>query len=586
MSNYTKETFKIYYQHLLKYKWIALLIVTSVIIGSLGAVIAPWFYKQFFDLLTSDTLIADKIDPLRNILFKVLAVYLITWLFWRLATYYSSYLQAYVMEDLYNTCFAYLHKHSISFFNNNFVGALVKRVNRFRHSFEVISDIFLFDILGIVVTVILFVIVLFNRNIWLGLVILTWAIIYMIINYAFSMYKIKYDLKRAEASSELTGVLADTITNNLNIKIFSAYNRELKLYGKVNSKLRYWLRFSWNLEVLFEAIVALFMIALEIVIFYFAINLWQDGIITIGDSVLIQAYVLTLMMRLWNFGRIIRRYYSHMADAKEMTEILETPHEIQDVKNAKNLKVNQGQIEFNDISFSYCQTRRVINKFNLKIKPQEKVALVGPSGSGKSTIVNLLLRNYDLEKGKILIDGQKINHVTQEGLWKNIALVNQDTILFHRTLKENISYGQPKASDQEIIKAAKLANAHGFISKFPEIYKTYVGERGIKLSGGERQRVAIARAILKNAPILVLDEATSSLDSESEELIQDALANLMKDKTVMVIAHRLSTIMKMDRIIVLDKGKIIEQGTHQELIKKSGGLYKRLWEKQVGGFIG
>lgn len=585
MVNYTKETFKIYYEHLIKYKWIALLVIISVVIGSLGSVIVPLFYKNFFDVLTSDGQAVDKVGVLRIIIFKILAVNLITWVFWRLATYGAAYFQSHTMEDLYNSSFAYLHKHSVNFFNNNFVGALVKRVNRFVSAFEDISDIFLWNFMGIVISVILFVVILFNRNMWLGLGILTWAIIYVLTNYAFAVYKMKYDLKRAEANSKLTGVLADTITNQLNVKIFSAYKRELNFFAKANAELRYWLRYTWNLGVIFEAIQTFLMIALEVGIFLLAINLWQKDIITIGDFVLIQAYVLTLMNRLWNFGGIIRKYYSRMADAKEMMEVLLEPHEIEDSAEAKKLKVTEGLVKFDKVYFSYNQTRRVIDNFNLEIKPKEKVALVGPSGSGKSTLVNLLLRNYDLEKGQILIDGQRIDQITQESLWKNVALVNQDPILFHRTLMENIKYGRDKASDREVYKAAKLANADKFVNDFSDKYETYVGERGVKLSGGERQRVAIARAILKNAPILVLDEATSSLDSESEEMIQDALANLMKDKTVMVIAHRLSTIMKMDRIIVFDKGKIVEQGTHQELIRKSGGLYKKLWEKQVGGFI-
>jgi ATP-binding cassette subfamily B protein len=226
-----------------------------------------------------------------------------------------------------------------------------------------------------------------------------------------------------------------------------------------------------------------------------------------------------------------------------------------------------------------------LENFNLNIRGGEKVALIGPSGAGKTTVIKLLLRNFDLTGGYILIDGQETAGVTQESLWENISLVPQDPVLFHRTLKENIQYGRPGATEAEIIKASKMAHCHEFISNLPEGYETYVGERGIKLSGGERQRVAIARAILRNAPILVLDEATSSLDSESEGLIQDALEKLMRDKTVIVIAHRLSTIRKMDRIIFVDDGKIMEEGTHEELEKKDGGHYRRLWEMQAGGFM-
>jgi ABC-type multidrug transport system fused ATPase/permease subunit len=273
-----------------------------------------------------------------------------------------------------------------------------------------------------------------------------------------------------------------------------------------------------------------------------------------------------------------------VADANEMTEILHTPHEIQDAPGALKLKVAKGQIEMKDVTFSYETNAPVFKKFNLLISAGQRAAIIGPSGGGKSTIVKLLLRFVDIQGGEILIDGQNISKVTQESLRANIALVPQEPILFHRSLMENIRYGKAGAGDKEVIAAAKLAHADEFISKFKEGYKTYVGERGVKLSGGERQRVAIARAILKNAPILVLDEATSSLDSESEHFIQDALKNLMKGKTVIVIAHRLSTIMQMDRIIVLENGVITESGKHEELLKAREGTYQRLWHIQAGGF--
>ena len=582
MTNYSKQTFKIYYQSLKKYKPAVFLVLFSVIIAPLSNIIAPLFYRDFFNVLADWQTIDDPASQLKFILLKILVVYLISWLFWRIATFAAAYFQSMAVKDIYDRCFAYLHKHSISFFNNSFVGTLVKRVNRFTHSFVGISDLLIWDVIPLLVNISLIIIVLSQRDLFLGLGILAWLIFYIAITYAFSIYKLKFDLKRAEANSRLTGVLADTISNQLNVKLFNGYQREIKYFGSVNSDLQKLRLFTWKLDNIFEAVQGFLMVFLEVGIFYLAISLWQKGVITLGDFVLIQVYVINVFMRMWHFGRIIRRYYEYMADANEMTEVLTTAHEIVDSKKAKGLKVSKGQIEFKEVDFSYNQTRTVIKNFNLKVLPKEKVALVGASGSGKSTLVNLLLRNYDLAKGQILIDNQIVSRVKQESLWNQVALVNQDPILFHRTLKENIKYGRPEASDAEIIEAAKLANAHDFISDFPEAYDTYVGERGVKLSGGERQRVAIARAILKNAPILVLDEATSSLDSQSEGLIQEALINLMKNKSVMVIAHRLSTIMKMDRIIVLDNGQIIEQGTHQQLIAKKGGLYKKLWEKQVG----
>jgi ATP-binding cassette subfamily B protein len=281
----------------------------------------------------------------------------------------------------------------------------------------------------------------------------------------------------------------------------------------------------------------------------------------------------------------MRDLYRDLADAEEMVEILNTKYEIEDPENAKNISVVRGKIEFQKVKFSYDKSKKVIKNLNLYIKPGEKVALVGPSGGGKSTVAKLILRFFDIQRGKILVDGQNIKTVTQNSLRSQISLVPQDPILFHRTLKENIRYGCRNATDEQVIAASKLAHCHEFIQKFPEKYETYVGERGVKLSGGERQRVAIARAILANNPITILDEATSSLDSYSESKIQEALKNLMKYKTTLIIAHRLSTIMSADRILVFKDGEIVESGTHNALIKKEKGLYKKLWHLQSGGYL-
>jgi ATP-binding cassette subfamily B protein len=290
-------------------------------------------------------------------------------------------------------------------------------------------------------------------------------------------------------------------------------------------------------------------------------------------------------MMVWDFGRIMTRVYERLAEAEEMTEILSLPHGVVDNPKAKKLKIKSGGIRFEEVGFRYEEGEKVVKDFNLEVKPGQMVALVGLSGSGKSTLAKLLLRLYDVDEGRILVDGQNIAKVSQESLRKNISLVPQDPILFHRSLMENIRYGRFEASDKEVIGAAKLAYCDGFISKLKDGYQSMVGDRGIKLSGGERQRVAIARAILKNSPILVLDEATSSLDSESEKYIQKSLNNLMKGKTVIVIAHRLSTIKRADRIVVISDKKIVEDGNHNQLIKAKSGIYKKLWKIQVGGFI-
>ncbi len=580
MKNTKITPIKIYFKTTKKYKTYLFLILLSVPIASLADVIAPLYYKKFFDELVG----VSDVSKLTGFLFSILVVYFIGWIFWRMGTYLVSYLESRAMADLSNDAFKEVHKHSIEFFNNNFVGSLVKKVNKFVNSFEGIFDLIMFEFLPLITTFIASEIVLFQKSVLMAVAVIVWLIVYSIVNVLFSFYKLKHDIKRTRKDSEITGFLADTIANQINVKLFNAEIRENVSFQNKNRELHKLRLFSWNLGNAAEAVQGALMITLEVGLFFVALNLWTKNILTIGDFVLIQAYVLNIFQRIWRLGRMIRRYYEYMSDAKEMIEIFETPYEITNSKNAKNLKLEKVEIRFENVCFNYNQTRNIINNFSLSIKSGEKIAIIGPSGAGKSTIVNLLLRNYDVERGDIFIDNQKITKVTKESLWQNISFVPQDTILFHRTLMENIRYGKESASDEEVYKASKLAYCNDFIENFQDKYDTYVGERGIKLSGGERQRIAIARAIIKNAPILILDEATSSLDSHSEELIQKALTSLMINKTVIVIAHRLSTIMKMDRIIVMDNGQIIEQGTHNQLIEK-GGLYRNLWEKQIGGFI-
>ena len=303
-----------------------------------------------------------------------------------------------------------------------------------------------------------------------------------------------------------------------------------------------------------------------------------------GVFVLVQSYLFSLFDILWNLGRSLGRATEAMTDMQEVVDIFDTPIDIANPNNPEILEMKEGNIEFKNVSFTYKGGISVLQDFNLIIKPGERIGLVGHSGAGKSTITKLLLRFADALEGSIVIDNQDIKNVTQNDLRKVISYVPQEPILFHRSIKENIAYSKPDATKEEIIEVAKKAHAHEFIEKLPQGYDTLVGERGIKLSGGERQRVAIARAMLKDSPILMLDEATSSLDSISEHYIQDAFNELMKGKTTIVIAHRLSTIQKMDRIIVLDKGKIVEQGTHKELLELNGS-YAELWNHQTGGFL-
>jgi len=585
MKNNTKQTLKFYWKHSAKYPWTLFFSIFSAIGASIASVVTPLFLKQLIDILSIGIRDQIAINLLFVALFFVGTSLFTEFLFWRMNSFLGIWLEARVMADLSRTCFNYLHKHSFAYFNNNFVGSLVKRVNWFTRGFEGLADRIMYNLVPTLTVLIVAIAVLTYKNLYLGFFMLGWFILFMVFNGIFTVYKIKFDIARSGAESESTAVLADTITNNANVKLFCGYNRETSFFSLVSDKVKKLRCKAWNLDAVIHAVQGFLMISFEVGIFYYAIKLWQIGVFTIGDFVLLQTYILLIFDRIWNLSNIIRHLYQDLADAEEMTIILLTQHEIQDTKNAKNLVITAGEIEFRNVSFNYNDTRKIIDKFNLTVKSKEKLGVVGPSGSGKTTIIKLILRMYELTSGKILIDGQNISKVKQESLWVSSSMVPQDPVLFHRTLMENIRYGLPDATDEQVYEAAKLAHCHEFISEFPEGYNTYVGERGMKLSGGERQRVAIARAILRNAPILILDEATSSLDSESERLIQDALDHLMKNKTVIVIAHRLSTIMKMDRIVVIHSGQIAEEGTHEKLLRRKDGVYRKLWNLQAGGFI-
>ena len=576
---------KIYWQHLLKYKWAGTVVLLSSVIASAFDVITPLYYKKFFDVLTSPALGGDIFKILVGIIITIAGINLTHWFFWRLQTFYTVHLESRMLQNLADTCFRYLHRHSYAFFNNNFVGSLVKRVNWFTRAFEGLVDRLVYNLLPLFVNIIVVIFVLFAKSRALGLIMTAWLVVFFVINWLLIKYKLRYDIARSEAESETTAILADTITNQSNVKLFVGYGREVDYFWGALDKLRKLRKFSWNLNNIVEAVQGFLFLCLEFAAFYYGIILWQRGQFSVGDFVLLQSYALIILGKIWDFGKVMRHIYQELADAEEMTEILNTPHGVTDKPAAGVLQVGEGAVVFDNVNFGYNQTRILLNGFSLSIKPREKVALVGPSGAGKTTITRLLLRLYDINAGQILVDGQNIADVTLESLWAAMSYVPQDPMLFHRTLMENIRYGKFDATDEEVYKAAKLAHCHEFISEFSDGYGTFVGERGVKLSGGERQRVAIARAILRNAPILIMDEATSSLDSESEHLIQDALSNLMKNKTVITVAHRLSTIMKMDRIIVIGEGGIIEEGTHADLLKKDSGIYKKLWSIQAGGFL-
>ena len=581
------DVIRVFWKSLKPFKWSAAFVVFIYALTSVFQVTAPIYYKQFFDVLTGAGA-TDKLataPTLVHILFIIFAVNFGAWLSFRVGTFAINHLEAYVMANLKQRAFDHLINHSYGFFSNNFTGSLVQRVNRLSRAFEKIADRIVFSIIPMTIYIIGACVVIWQVKPLVSVAIIVWMLVFMSFNYTFSRFKLKYDVAVADADSKTTGLLSDNITNHNAIQLFTSAGYESNSFVTETNEQARKTKFAWNLSGWVDAGQASLTIFIEFLLFYFAVNYWKTGVITIGTFVLIQVYFVSLSSRLWDFSRIVRDFYEGFADAKEMVDIMLLPHEIKDIPRAGALQVTEGKIEFREVTFGFNSTREVLSKVSVTIAGGQKVALIGPSGAGKSTFIRLILRLYDLAGGAILIDDTDIHTVTQESLREHVSLVPQDPVLFHRTLLENIRYGRKEATDEEVFEAARLAHCDEFAMALPLKYETFVGERGIKLSGGERQRIAIARAILKNAPILILDEATSSLDSESESLIQDALNVLMKGKTTIVIAHRLSTIRKMDRIIVMDDGKIIEDDTHDELLKRDASLYGRLWKLQAGGFI-
>jgi ATP-binding cassette subfamily B multidrug efflux pump len=483
----------------------------------------------------------------------------------------------------------YVLRQSLGFFQNDFAGRVASKVLQTGHALRE-SVVQVIDGLWFGVVHWGAALVLFADADWrLMIPLLAWLAAYGATIRVFVPRIQKLSFNASEARSVLTGRVVDSYTNILTVKLFAHADRE-------DESARWALqnhldRFQESQRNLTQMEFVLYSIngALIVSATGLAIWLWTSGAVTIGAVALITALVIRLIGMSGWILTTVASVFDAMGTVEEGMQTISRPIDVVDRPNAKPLVVTRGEIRYENVSFHYGKDGGVIDSLSLRIGPGEKVGLVGRSGAGKSTLVNLLLRFYDLEGGRILIDGQDIAEVTQDSLRAHIGMVTQDTSLLHRSVMENILYGNPSAGEAAAIAAAKKAHAHDFIMELRDArgregYAAHVGERGVKLSGGQRQRVAIARVLLKNAPILILDEATSALDSEVEAAIQEQLYNLMEGKTVIAIAHRLSTIAAMDRLVVMDQGRIVEQGTHGELLAK-GGLYAALWARQSGGFL-
>ena len=582
----SKEIFRLFWKTSAPYKhrrnlaifFAMLTLVVTIFVG-------PLIIAQLLSIIQHNQLHDSK-----N-LWTLIALYSVSGLWssvigWRLVLYLVWTFETAMQRDLYAQCFSKLTNQTLFFHSNKFGGSLVSQTNKLVGAVESFWDTIIWSVLPLVVSLVGSIIVLSTLLWQYALFLLIFSIVFSLVVYYGSKPMAKLTKKEAKSSNKLNGQLADVISNVLAVKSSGAEATEQKFFAKTVSSWR-----NSSLDVMrgflkVSTIYSSINMVIKIGAIAFAVYAAQNNLVSVASVYLIITYTGSVAHELWNMNGIMRNYNRIIGNANDMVEILQTPTTLIDKSDSK-LEVTNGEISMDKITFTHDEGQgdTLFHDFSLDIKPGEKIGLVGASGSGKTTLTKLLLRFADIDSGKITIDGQDISEVTQASLRAKIAYVPQEPLLFHRSVRENIAYGRPDATDAEIEEAAKKAGAYDFIVGLKNGFDTMVGERGTKLSGGQRQRVAIARAILKDAPILVLDEATSALDSESEALIQKSLETLMENRTSIVIAHRLSTIAKLDRIIVLKNGKIVEDGSHDELINKKRGVYAKLWARQSGGFI-
>lgn len=570
-----------FWQHIRPYKWHYLIMLSAPILGSFYPLIYNYAIKLFVDTMASQASVNyhDLLYPL--VLFVFSQTYLDV--IYRISNIAEWKSEPYVRRSILLESYDYIQHHSFQFFQDNFTGTISSKIKGILDGYDKfwaeMHHGLLFKVLKSVVNLCALALVSFK----LGIFVLGWAAFYVPIMYKLSVRMNQLSFDETDSRHALMGQIADKITNMISLFSFASRRLEYVALDRqikddfIPKQLRMY-RYNFTMQIV-GGVLHLIMFGFMIV---YMIHLRMVGSITIGDFAFVFGIAIVVSEDIWQATISLRDFARAMGDLLSSLRILEIPHDNVDAKDAQPLVITNANIEFRHVGFAYGKKHVVFSDLNLLIRAGEKVGLVGHSGAGKSTLVNLLLRYFRNDTGEILISGTNINDITQDSLRASMAVIPQDTLLFHRSIMENIRYGKPDATDEEVIEASIKARLHDFIIELPEQYNSFVGERGIKLSGGQRQRIAIARAILKDAPYLILDEATSSLDSETEKLIQDGLKILIenKQKTVIAIAHRLSTLKHMNRIIVLDRGKIIEQGTHSELISNKNSMYNKLWQLQ------
>lgn len=585
-----QSTLRYFLHQNLRYKYLFFSTGTLWILGMiLQKLIFPLIVAKIVDILikVSTQHSVDYVSVFMPYILLLVVAGFIAQIFIDTGLLMLSKLETKVRPDIQSEAYAHLQARSMLFHANSFSGSLVAQVNRFTAAYVTLTDTFIITVLRLVSSVLIAITIIAFYSPVIALAMLVWTIIFASLNIHLTRRRIHLSKLAAEADSILTAHLADTLSNIATIKSFTheaieAQAHDDKSQDRAQKKYRSWVRSVKN-----DTYLGVLMTILQIGVLVLSVIAIAQNAISIGTLLLIQIYVNQIVSELWGFSGLSRTIEQALSDATEMKKTLSEEIEIKDLAEPSNDQIQNGAIKFDDVSFEHTDSRdheSLFNHFSLTIPSGQKVGLIGKSGSGKTTFTQLIQRFVDIDSGKISIDDIDITHIKQVDLRRNIAYVPQEPLLFHRSIRENIAYGDEHATDEMVKTAAGKAHALEFIEQLPNGFETMVGERGIKLSGGQRQRIAIARAILKSAPILILDEATSALDSESEKLIQESLSDLMKNRTAIVIAHRLSTIQKMDRIIVLDNGSIVEDGTHAALLSKNG-IYTKLWSHQSGNFI-
>ncbi|MFN6519005.1 MAG: ABC transporter ATP-binding protein [Nostoc sp. CreGUA01] len=487
-------------------------------------------------------------------------------------------------QHIVRSLYAYLQHHSHRYLSSSFSGALAHRISETSLGVTQTMQMLITEFMPVIIVYSVTTILLYRVYPPLAGFVGLWAVLFISISFWLATRCRIYSRKAAAARSETTGIIVDSVTNLNSSRLFARLGFERRyLNEQLRDELKEVRKSNWYSERIrwFQFISAA---VLKIGTLYYSLSLWSQGTIATADFVVATSLSLLIISEARNLSKRFLEFFEHIGNIANGVFTIVQPHEIIDRDSAIAHSITQGQIEFRQVNFSYSLGKKVFDNLSITIQPGQRVGLVGFSGSGKSSFVNLILRQFDPQSGQILIDGVDIRDMTQDALHSQISLIPQDPSLFHRTLIENIRYGRLDATNEEVIEAARQAYAHDFIAQIQEGYDSLVGERGVKLSGGQRQRIAIARVILKDSPILILDEATSSLDSITEKAIQDTLDLAMDGKTVIVVAHRLSTIAHLDRILVFDQGRIIEDGTHAKLLARRGAYY-RLWKMQAGGFL-